>query len=118
MKNQTINSPARTSTPNVVNGVNVDLLRAAAADITADAKKGATNWRVSTRGKGGTRSDTHVTSYEIGGQEVPKDFTLSVDEPLELCGTNRFANPQEYLLAALNSCMVVGYVAGCALEGI
>ena len=36
----------------------------------------------------------------------------------ELCGTNQFANPQEYLLAALNACMIVGYAAVCALQGI
>ena len=49
---------------------------------------------------------------------MQKDFTIRVDEPLELCGTNQFPNPQEYLLAALNACMIVGYVAACALEGI
>jgi uncharacterized OsmC-like protein len=27
-------------------------------------------------------------------------------------------NPQEYLLAALNACMIVGYAALCALQGI
>ena len=31
---------------------------------------------------------------------------------------NRFANPQEHLLAALNACMTVGYVAQCAVRGI
>jgi uncharacterized OsmC-like protein len=35
-----------------------------------------------------------------------------------LGGTNRFANPQEHLLAALNACMTVGYVAQCAVRGI
>jgi uncharacterized OsmC-like protein len=33
-------------------------------------------------------------------------------------GSNRFANPQEHLLAALNACMMVGYVAQCAVHGI
>ncbi|HEY5780173.1 MAG TPA: OsmC family protein, partial [Terrimicrobiaceae bacterium] len=54
----------------------------------------------------------------IGGQRVTKDFTIRIDEPYELCGTNQFANPQEYLLAALNACMIVGYSAVCALQGI
>jgi hypothetical protein len=30
----------------------------------------------------------------------------------------KFANPQEYLLAALNACMIVTYVSYCSLEGI
>jgi len=117
MKNQTTASPVRT-TSNLVNGLDVDLIRSAINGITTDPAQAATNWRVSTRWMGGARSDTRVTSFGIGGQNVSKDFTLEVDEPLELAGTNRYANPQEYLLTALNACMVVGYVAGCALEGI
>jgi uncharacterized OsmC-like protein len=54
----------------------------------------------------------------LAGEEIAKDFTIKVDEPLKLCGTNQYANPQEHLLAALNACMVVGYSACCALEGI
>jgi hypothetical protein len=34
-----------------------------------------------------------------------------------LDGTNRFANPQEHLVA-LNACTTVGYVAQCAVRGI
>jgi uncharacterized OsmC-like protein len=59
-----------------------------------------------------------VKAYTIGGRRVAKDFTIRVDEPYELCGTNQFANPQEYLLAALNACMIVGYAAVCASRGI
>jgi uncharacterized OsmC-like protein len=33
-------------------------------------------------------------------------------------GANAYANPQEYLLAALNACMIVGFTALCALQGI
>jgi uncharacterized OsmC-like protein len=35
-----------------------------------------------------------------------------------LGGSNDFANPQEHLIAALNACMTVGYVAQCAVRGI
>jgi len=59
-----------------------------------------------------------VNEYSIGGQRVAKDFTIRVDEPLEIGGSNQYANPQEYLLAALNACMIVGYTALCAAEGI
>ena len=31
---------------------------------------------------------------------------------------DHFANPQEHLIAALNACMIVGYVAQCAVRGI
>ena len=45
-------------------------------------------------------------------------FTIDIDEPCELGGSNRFANPQEHLIAALNACISVGYVAQCAVRGI
>jgi uncharacterized OsmC-like protein len=59
-----------------------------------------------------------VEGFEIGGQQVPRRFSIDIDEPQEIGGTNRFANPQEHLLAALNACMTVGYVAQCAVRGI
>jgi hypothetical protein len=40
------------------------------------------------------------------------------DEPVELLGTDTAPNPQEMLMAALNACVMVGYVAGAALRGI
>jgi uncharacterized OsmC-like protein len=41
-----------------------------------------------------------------------------VDEPLELLGENTAPNPQELLMAALNACIMVGYVAAAAVNGI
>ena len=35
-----------------------------------------------------------------------------------MCGTNQFANPQEYLLAATNACMMVGYATVAAVMGV
>ena len=53
--------------------------------------------------------------FKIGGEQVARRFSIDIDEPLQLGGSNRFANPQEHLLAALNACMTVGYVAQCAV---
>jgi hypothetical protein len=39
---------------------------------------------------------------------VSRHFAIDIDEPFELGGGNAFANPQEYLLAGLNACMIVG----------
>src|SRR6476661_1649576 len=50
--------------------------------------------------------------------KVPREFSIDIDEPYELGGSNRSANPQEHLLAALNACMMVGYAAQCAVRGI
>jgi uncharacterized OsmC-like protein len=101
-----------------LNGIDTDALREMVGAITEDPSKAMTQWQVTSHWRGGTRSDTKVTSYAVGGERIAKDFTIRVDEPLELCGTNQYANPQEHLLAALNACMIVGYSAVCAHEGI
>ena len=107
-----------TTKANAVNGINVDDLLALRASIEQDPSKGITNWHVTTTWLGQTRSRAKVSSFRIGGEEVPRQFSFDVDEPCELGGSNAFANPQEYLLAALNACLTVGYVAQSAIRGI
>jgi uncharacterized OsmC-like protein len=104
--------------PTLVNGINVSDLFALIEGVRRDAAKGRTNWRVTTTWQGQTRSRAQVEAFEIGGERVLRRFAIDIDEPCELGGTNRFANPQEHLLAALNACMMVGYVAQCAVHGI
>jgi uncharacterized OsmC-like protein len=107
-----------TTKPKVVNGINVDNVLALIEDVRRDAAKGNTQWRVTTFWQGQARSRSSVGGFAIGGQKVPREFSIDIDEPYELGGSNRFANPQEHLLAALNACMVVGYAAQCAVRGI
>jgi uncharacterized OsmC-like protein len=109
---------AKTVEPTIVNGINVDDLFALIEGVRRDAAKAKTNWRVTTTWQGQTRSRAQVEGFEIGGEQVPRRFSIDIDEPCELGGTNRFANPQEHLIAALNACMIVGYAAQCAVRGI
>jgi len=104
--------------PTVVNGINVDELFALIERVKNQPAKGKTLWHVATTWQGQTRSRSEVEGFGIGGDIVPRRFSIDVDEPCELGGSNRFANPQEYLIAALNACMTVGYVAQCAVRGI
>jgi uncharacterized OsmC-like protein len=108
----------KTAEPNVVNGINVDDLFALIEGVRRDAAKGKTDWRVTTTWQGQARSRAQVEDFGIGGERVSRRFSIDIDEPCELGGTNRFANPQEHLIAALNACMTVGYVAQCAVRGI
>ncbi len=101
-----------------INGIPVNQLKQAMADIKKDKNKAQTRWKVTTHWRGGARSDTKIDGYEIGGQHVDRQFTLKVDEPVELCGTNQYANPQEFLLAATNSCIMGTYVAAASMMGI
>jgi uncharacterized OsmC-like protein len=86
--------------------------------VKKDAAKGMTSWRVVTAWQGQAQTRTQVDGFEIAGARVPRQFSIDIDEPYELGGSNRFANPQEHLLAALNACMTVGYAAQCAVRGI
>lgn len=104
--------------PQPVNGIDVSALSAFVRDVAADPAKGAVQFHVATQWQGQARSRTTVESYRIGGQEVRRHFQVDVDEPLELLGSNRAANPQEMLMTALNACMLYGYVVGAAVEGI
>jgi uncharacterized OsmC-like protein len=104
--------------PKTINGINLELLGGLVQAITEDSANAKTHWQVTTHWRGGTRSDSRVTGCVIGDEPIAKDFTIRVDEPRQLCGTNQYANPQEHLLAALNACMIVGYSAACAHEGI
>ncbi|GFM31347.1 OsmC family protein [Novosphingobium sp. PY1] len=104
--------------PEIVNGINVDELKALVGGVAADPESGATSWRVSTQWQGQTHSRSKVDGFGLAGEHIARPFTIDIDEPCELGGSNRFANPQEHLLAALNACMTVGYVAQCAIRGI
>ncbi|HEY7577867.1 MAG TPA: OsmC family protein [Acetobacteraceae bacterium] len=113
-----MSAQTNTAEPTVVNGINVDDLFDLIEGIKRDATKSRTNWRVTTTWQGQTRSRAHVEGFGIGGVQVPRRFSIDIDEPSELGGSNRFANPQEHLIAALNACLTVGYVAQCAVRGI
>src|SRR5215469_12071799 len=109
---------ATSSSSDVVNGINLADLFALIGGVKRDPAAGITNWRVTTIWQGQTHSRSQVEAFGIGGDQVPRRFSIDIDEPRELGGGNAFANPQEHLLAALNACMTVGYVAQCAVRGI
>ena len=113
-----MSAPTKPADPTIVNGINLDDLFALIDDVKREPAKGKTNWHVITTWQGQTRSRAEVESYEVGGEQVSRRFSIDIDEPRELGGSNNFANPQEHLIAALNACMTVGYVAQCAVRGI
>jgi len=107
-----------TNTTNKLNGIDVEALQGAIAAVAKNPAAGATTWHVRSEWAGGARSDHYVEGTRIGGEDLDRRFTLRADEPYELCGTNEYPNPQEYLMAGLNACMMVGYSAVAALMGI
>jgi uncharacterized OsmC-like protein len=113
-----MSAQSNSAEPTVVNGINVGDLFALIDDVKREPANGKTNWHVTTTWQGQARSRSEIESYEIGGEKVPRRFSIDIDEPRELGGSNSFANPQEHLIAALNACMIVGFAAQCAVRGI
>jgi uncharacterized OsmC-like protein len=101
-----------------INGIDVSALGAVAEAVARDPKQGMVAFKVATRWVGQTRSETVVDGYTLAGKTVPRSHRILVDEPCQLLGEDRAANPQEMLMAAMNACLVVGYVAGAAVRGI
>lgn len=104
--------------PNIVNGLDLDALQETVGEIQRDASRALVRFSVSTRWTGQTGSRSTVKGYELAGETIARDFEIAADEPLELLGTNTAPNPQELLMAAVNACMTVGYVAGASIRGI
>jgi uncharacterized OsmC-like protein len=107
-----------TSAARTINGIDTAALERLVDAVKAEPARGIARFNVTSTWKGGTRTDTRVESWSLGGRTLPKDFTIPVDEPLELLGKNAYANPQEYLMASVNACIMATYVAACSVNGI
>jgi hypothetical protein len=68
----------KTAEPTVVNGINVDDLFAMIDGVRRDAAKGKTNWRITTTWQGQTRSRAQVEGFGIGGERVPRQFSIDI----------------------------------------
>lgn len=101
-----------------INGIDTEALRGVISEIAGQPARGRAKFQVATQWKGGTASESQISGYEIGGQRIVRSFTIKTDEPVELLGRNTAPNPQELLMSGVNACMMVGYVAGCAMHGI
>ncbi|MEJ2032971.1 MAG: OsmC family protein [Deltaproteobacteria bacterium] len=102
-----------------MNGVDVSALKQVMKDVAANPDHGKVKFMAATNWLGnGPKSETSISSYEIGGKTVAKDFKILIDEPLELLGTNTAPNAQEVLMAAFNACVLATYVAACAMKGV
>lgn len=102
----------------VFNGLDTNALRQAIKGIAEDPAKGMTRFQVSTEWRGQMKCETKVSSWMLAGQTLHHSHTIVVDEPPELLGKDEAPNPQEVLMAALNSCVMMGYVAQASMRGI
>ena len=101
-----------------LNGIDTEALKQVMAQISKDPSLGMLKFQVTTTWKGTTKSETVVQGYELSGQKMKRVHTFVIDEPKELLGQDTAANPQEYLMGAMNACIVNTYVIAAAMKGI
>jgi len=101
-----------------LNGIDTEGLKQVMRQISEDPALAKVKFQVTTTWKGTTKSETVVQGYEIGGQKVKRIHSFVIDEPIELLGEDTSANPQEYLMGAMNACILNTYVIAAAMKGI
>lgn len=100
----------------IVNDVDVGALQDLVAEAQVNPKL---SFGVTTRWNGQFRTESSLEPITFGnGDTLERSFVIKADEPEEILGSNEAPNPQELMMAALNACMTVGYVAGAATRGI
>lgn len=103
---------------NTVNGIDIAAFQQFAEGVNQNPETSKARFNVQTRWAGQTRSISTVKHYELCGEKHERHFEIVADQPTEILGTNTAPNPQELLMAALNSCLSVAYVAIAASKGI
>ena len=98
-----MSSPATT-----LNGVDLAAVGELAQQLAADASAEKSVWSARTTWTGAFTSASHAREHG----------PIVSDEPELLAGGNSAPNPVEYVLAALGSCLAVGYAASAAARGI
>lgn len=109
------------TTATVVNGVNVSQLVDTVNAVKANPSLANFTFRATTEWVNGGHSRTNVQGFHGAGREDTsraKPFVMEGDEPPVLLGTNKGANAVEAVLAALASCMTVGFIYNAAARNI
>lgn len=104
--------------PKTRNGVNLENIESLVTAIQDNRDLAKVRFVANSHWTGGTRSEVSVSELFAGGQNIAgssRSFTLAVDEPPELGGTDTAPNPVEYLAASLCGCLTAGIATNAAL---
>ncbi len=101
-----------------LNGFDLTAIGEVVQILTEDPSKAIAEFRVRSSWLDGAAAEHRVESFELGGAGIPRKFSFRSDEPREFLGSDSAPNPQEYLFAALNACMLYSYAVKAAVMGI
>lgn len=103
----------------IINDIDLGALEDLVLEAERCPDQATLGFQVTTRWDGQFRSESKVGTITAGnGDRIVRNHVIKADEPEEILGSNEAPNPQELMMAALNACMTVGYVAGAAKRGI
>lgn len=103
----------------VTNGVDVEQLGDAIDAITEEPTTGRFTFRAETEWTDALRCVTSIDDFDQAGERIhTQEFTIEGDEPEQILGRRTAPNAVELLLAALGSCLSVGYAANAAAMDI
>ncbi|TDI54301.1 MAG: OsmC family peroxiredoxin, partial [Acidobacteria bacterium] len=91
-----------------LNNVNIAAIGILVEAIAAEPEHAETTWHASVEWDGGFHTTTTIRDFE----------PFATDEPEVLGGTDKAPNPVEHLIAALGSCLAIGYAANATVAGI
>jgi uncharacterized OsmC-like protein len=100
------------------NGVQLSNIEALVEAVKANSRLANVRFAATSRWLGGTKTEVTITTIEAGGETITRPdrrFTLIVDEPPQLGGTDEHPNPVEYLAAGLCGCLTAGIATNAAL---
>lgn len=110
----------QTATVNELNGIDTTALAETVEVIREEPEVGTMRFLAANKwingGANQTRIDEHYVACETHKREQP--FTVRLDEPAALLGTDTGPNPMETVLAALAGCLTTTLVYHAALRGI
>lgn len=103
---------------NRINGIDTSQLFETIEAVKADPSKASCAFFASTRWKHGAVSECAISKYTLGGEEIPQRYSMTLDEPSALLGTDSAPNPQMVLFAAINACVLNTFIVNAAVRGI
>ena len=101
------------------NGVDVEQLGKAVETITEGPENGRFSFRAETEWTDALQCVTSISDFDQAGDRIhTQEFRIEGDEPEQILGQRTAPNAVELLLAALGSCLSVGYAANAAAMDI
>ena len=102
------------------NGVKLENIMDLLAAVKGNANMGNVTFVAKSKWLGGTKTEVTISELFAGGQNIAREgrkFTLTIDEPGQLGGSDQHPNPVEYLAAGLCGCLTAGIATNSQMFG-